>query len=573
MDKWEVEYVIYCRKSTDESSDNQKQSIPDQIKTCIDYAKREWLKIKEKPKDFSLFENENELEKENNESELLNRKIFLDTRNLFIVKEQETWKVPWKRLKWNNLIKKIKKWEIKWLLSYSPDRQARNMLEWWELINCVDEDLVTLKYANFHFENNASWKMMLGIWFVFSKQYSDKLSEDVSRWNKSKVEQWKAIWNYKAWYFINNEWFHEPHPEYFSLIKEAFKMKLDWEKESKIKDYLNANSFWREFKKDWRKSEMSKTLLNKIFRDEFYYGMFINWDAISNLREMNKYYKPIITEEQFQILKDRYNNNPVVKTKSENKDIYDDIRVFDNDFIICDSTSWLTFSLPSKNQRFEPKIEEANKKWIKLELKDLVESHQIKYRCSKKKSEYYWLTFTQEDIDKEIIKVLNNFNVWEKDFKEYINFTNTRLKDIIITTKEKQASINLEIWRLKNKKEWYIKNNMSIKKDEDETLIYEKSKKDFDKKIEFLRKQVKDLDDWERNEIVELEVFIDMLNNAKNYYKKASYVQKRKIVKILFLNIKINTKKELVIQIKPELQTLFNSTWWTERDLNPRPSP
>jgi len=36
-----IEYVIYCRKSTDESSDNQKQSIPDQIKTCIEYAKKE----------------------------------------------------------------------------------------------------------------------------------------------------------------------------------------------------------------------------------------------------------------------------------------------------------------------------------------------------------------------------------------------------------------------------------------------------------------------------------------------------------------------------------------------------
>jgi hypothetical protein len=73
------------------------------------------------------------------------------------------------------------------------------------------------------------------------------------------------------------------------------------------------------------------------------------------------------------------------------------------------------------------------------------------------------------------------------------------------------------------------------------------------------------LDDTERNEIVELEVFIDVLNNAKNYYKRANYVQKRKIAKILFLNIKINTKKELVIQIKPELQTLFNPIWWSSK--------
>jgi len=53
--------------------------------------------------------------------------------------------------------------------------------------------LVDLKYTNFHFENNASGKMMLGIRFVFSKQYSDKLSEDVQRGNKTSVEKGKAM--------------------------------------------------------------------------------------------------------------------------------------------------------------------------------------------------------------------------------------------------------------------------------------------------------------------------------------------------------------------------------------------
>jgi len=58
-------------------------------------------------------------------------------------------------------------------------------------------------------------------------------------------------------------------------------------------------------------------------------------------------------------------------------------------------------------------------------------------------------------------------------------------------------------------------------------------------------------------------VFIDILNNAQSYYKKASYVQKRKIAKLLFLNIQINSKKELQIQVKPEVETLFNPIWWS----------
>ena len=85
-----LEYVIYCRKSSDESSDNQKKSIPDQIKACVDYAEREGLKIKEKPKDFSLFESLSDIEKEDKEADINNRRIFQETRNLYIIKEEET---------------------------------------------------------------------------------------------------------------------------------------------------------------------------------------------------------------------------------------------------------------------------------------------------------------------------------------------------------------------------------------------------------------------------------------------------------------------------------------------------
>ena len=50
-----IEYVIYCRKSTEES-DRQSQSIPDQIKVCMDYAEHENLRLKKRPSDFSIFE-------------------------------------------------------------------------------------------------------------------------------------------------------------------------------------------------------------------------------------------------------------------------------------------------------------------------------------------------------------------------------------------------------------------------------------------------------------------------------------------------------------------------------------
>jgi DNA invertase Pin-like site-specific DNA recombinase len=109
----EIEYVIYCRKSTDESSGKQTQSIPDQIKRCIEYAKNNGLIIKQKPLDFSNFETEREIFEEDTDKELQNRKIYQETRNLFIVKEQQSGKTPYVRPKRRKLIKMIEEGKIK----------------------------------------------------------------------------------------------------------------------------------------------------------------------------------------------------------------------------------------------------------------------------------------------------------------------------------------------------------------------------------------------------------------------------------------------------------------------------
>ena len=64
---------------------------------------------------------------------------------------------------------------------------------------------------------------------------------------------------------------------------------------------------------------------------------------------------------------------------------------------------------------------------------------------------------------------------------------------------------------------------MSIKKDNEEQDIYEAKKKSYEQEIKFLRKQLEKEDDNERNNILELEMFIDMLNHTADYYKKTNY--------------------------------------------------
>ncbi|HMT01438.1 MAG TPA: recombinase family protein, partial [Candidatus Absconditabacterales bacterium] len=129
------QYVIYCRKSTDESSGQQTQSIPDQIKSCMEYAKANNLQIALKPDDFP-FETQVDIAKEDAEADIYIRRIYQDTRKYYIIKEQKSAKLPGVRPKRKLLMSLIKKGKIKGLLSYAPDRQARNMLEGGEIIDC-----------------------------------------------------------------------------------------------------------------------------------------------------------------------------------------------------------------------------------------------------------------------------------------------------------------------------------------------------------------------------------------------------------------------------------------------------
>ena len=123
-----MEYIIYCRKSTKDEG-MQHQSIPDQIKRCMEYAKTNDLIIKEKLSDFSDFETEEEIRLEDRDEDITNQRIYKETRHLFIIKEKETGKIPYKRKKRRSLIRYVKAGKIKGILSYSPDRQARNILE------------------------------------------------------------------------------------------------------------------------------------------------------------------------------------------------------------------------------------------------------------------------------------------------------------------------------------------------------------------------------------------------------------------------------------------------------------
>lgn len=100
---------------------------------------------------------------------------------------------------------------------------------------------------------------------------------------------------------------------------------------------------------------MKRNALSNMFSDSFYYGMFVNGETITDLRETNPYFRPMILEKDFYIIESRRRNNPATITKMQGKDEFDEIKVFDTDFIVTDDNYGLTFTLPNR-KRFDEKI-------------------------------------------------------------------------------------------------------------------------------------------------------------------------------------------------------------------------
>lgn len=555
-----VEYAIYCRKSTDESDSKQIASIPKQIDLCIKHAISNDLIIKKKPKDFP-FEEDEDIRKEDQCVDLDDRGLYRKYRNFYIIKEQHSAKEPHKRKKWTKLMQMVRDGKIRGIISYSPDRQARNMVEGGELIDFADQGIVKLKYTNFHFEPTASGKMMLGIWFVFSKQYSDKLSEDVTSANKRKFEKGETLGDIKHGYTRDdkNRWI--PDGDNYELIKKAFLIKIEegWSDE-RIAEWLNLNGFYRLIKKTGKKRSISANMVNVIWTDPFYYGFWIRADQMIDLRGIKNYdFQNAITYTQHEWLCERYKSfEERSRSPINKKDDIKSLRMVENDFVVFEDKGGnrfnLTLNLPNKGTRHKKKLIELRESNPKALFADFIKPHQIKLKCSQNN-----LSITLEDVDKVIRKKLKQLHVTQEQYDAYLQYTHDKLDMDFQEINYERQKHQLRINQNRSQRQGYMKKNLENLNSmgADEKKIYEGEKQEYLNKIEFHENQIKKLDTEEEAIVFNTEILLKFMKNAVQYYDKSDYVRKEKIIKILFSNIVVNEKKRLSLAVKPDLASLF----------------
>ena len=143
-------YFIYARKSTD-VEDKQVQSIEGQLDELRVFAKRENLEVIE---------------------ELI---------------EKQSAKKPGRPI-FNKMLDSIEKGKANGILSWHPDRLARNSVDGGRIIYLIDTmRLSALKFNTFWFEPTPQGKFMLSISFSQSKYYVDSLSENTRRGLRQKA--------------------------------------------------------------------------------------------------------------------------------------------------------------------------------------------------------------------------------------------------------------------------------------------------------------------------------------------------------------------------------------------------
>ncbi|PJA91677.1 hypothetical protein CO134_04130 [Candidatus Kuenenbacteria bacterium CG_4_9_14_3_um_filter_39_14] len=150
-----MKYFIYARKSTEED-DRQVLSIEAQLVELKEFAAKEKLEI------------------------------------VASLCEAKTAKEPG-RIKFAEMLSLIEKGKADGIISWHPDRLARNSVDGGKIIHFVDRGLIkSLKFPTFWFEPTPQGLFMLNIAFGQSKYFVDNLRENVKRGLRQKIRN--GVW-------------------------------------------------------------------------------------------------------------------------------------------------------------------------------------------------------------------------------------------------------------------------------------------------------------------------------------------------------------------------------------------
>lgn len=202
------------------------------------------------------------------------------------------------RVLFDRMLSRIERGEAEGIISWHPDRLARNSVDGGRIIHLLDQKkLKDLRFSTFTFENNPQGKFMLSIIFGYSKYYVDSLSENVKRGNRTKIGNgWRP--NQAPLGYRNDKETKTivRDPLHFPLIRKIFELMLSGIYSPK-EIALTARDEWgfrTPKKKRTGGNPLAMSTIYKILGNPFYAGL-IPWSG----ETFQGKHEPLVTVTEF----------------------------------------------------------------------------------------------------------------------------------------------------------------------------------------------------------------------------------------------------------------------------------
>lgn len=514
-DKTELRFVIYARKSTEESS-KQVNSIEDQINECQAYAAAEGLNV------------------------------------VAIIQEQKSAKYSHNRPKFDEMIHKIELGEYDAILAWHPDRLARNMLEAGTILDMLTPPkekteplLKALVFPTITYCNDSGGRLTLAMLFSLATQYSEHLSESVARGHSHNLRRGKSAgmvkWGYKrndAGYYVPNECYDD--------VKRGWQMLLDGKSQADVlRDWQKHDVHYKTKPKDGSEPKRiypTKQSLTLIFRDPIYYGELQQAGESVNLTTIPEAdFKPMVTREEYDAVQQKLDGRHTTHRTHTSATIFLPLR----GLVYCDCCG----------HKMYPGASSGNAKGKKF----------VYFSCQNKKCKRKNKSIRANVIFDELYKTLEQLKPNKATYDEYSKAVDEYAATTVAELKNERTSLNGSKRRYENELKTANANYANLVKPSAKTpkaTLREARARinDLDAIIHEINDDVRTINEQikDPNSIkLTKEEFLNLIATSGERLKSGTFAEKDAIVRKLFLNLRLTDKNSLIYLCKPEFDGLL----------------
>lgn len=501
VDLTKLRYVLYARRSS--VDEKQLRSVPDQIKDCKKLAEDLGLNV------------------------------------VKVIKEDGSAKKPDKRPHFTQMLKDIQTRKYDAILCWHPDRLSRNMLEGGEIINMLDEGILRdIRFHSHQFSNDANGKMLLGMLFVFSKQYSDDLSAKVNRGVEGNFSEGKSSGSPK-WGYNRDETdgLYRPN-EWFEVVQKAWLMRAKGESVEAVTKFLLDSGYHRltkpKKKKPARTIKPAISTVAKMFHDPFYYGLLVQTEQEVDLRQIYDF-EPMIDEETF--------NQVQVLGYGRTKDKHDKKRAAFyplREMVYCAVCNDSKYMQVGKNKS-------GSGKWV------------LTYRCDNTVCTRKPKSLRAKNVFNSIYDLLERMELTDEAYERYSRKLDSQTDEKIIEIKQQIQSKRGALAHITNDLNERALNIVGLDKN---NLIYEVNERKISElaiKQNGLKTDIEKLEAKIANpNQIKLgkEEFLNVIKSAPDKMRAGSSVEKDVLCRIFFLNFRVDNEKVVDFIWKEPFATL-----------------